>query len=155
VTASRLHKGRSFVVPGLAALVALAILIGLGTWQLQRMAWKQDLIAQIQARAYGEPGAVVPESDWASWRADRDEFRKVRVTGTFLHEFEAPVYGLAPGERQGTAHRRPLDVADSAAHGDALRSGRGLRGETWPGLDTLLASVSTAEHGCVRFSSGL
>ena len=44
---------------------------------------------------------IVPESDWAAWRADRDEFRKVRVTGTFLHEFEAPVYGLAPGERQG------------------------------------------------------
>jgi len=31
VTASGLHKGRSLVVPGLAALVALAILIGLGT----------------------------------------------------------------------------------------------------------------------------
>ena len=46
---------------GLATLVALAILIGLGTWQLQRKAWKEDLIAQIQARAYGEPGAIVPQ----------------------------------------------------------------------------------------------
>ncbi|QRM28471.1 SURF1 family protein [Microvirga sp. VF16] len=95
------HNGRSLILPGLAALVALAILIGLGTWQLQRKAWKEDLIAQIEARAYGDPGAIVPESDWATWRADQDEFRKVRITGTFLHEFEAPVYGLAPGERQG------------------------------------------------------
>jgi surfeit locus 1 family protein len=100
VTASS-HKSRSLILPGLAALVALAILIGLGTWQLQRRAWKEDLIAQIAARAYGEPGAIVPETDWAAWRADQDEFRKVRVTGTFLHQFEAPVYGLASGERQG------------------------------------------------------
>ncbi len=101
MTADSLHKGRSLILPGLAALVALAILTGLGTWQLQRMAWKEDLIAQIEARAYGEPGAIVPEADWPVWRADRDEYRKVRVTGTFLHQFEAPVYGLAPGERQG------------------------------------------------------
>lgn len=101
MTADSLHKGRSLILPGLAALVALAILTGLGTWQLQRMAWKEDLIAQIEARAYGEPGAIVPEADWPAWRADRDEYRKVRVTGTFLHQFEAPVYGLAPGERQG------------------------------------------------------
>jgi surfeit locus 1 family protein len=101
VTASRLQKGRSLIVPGLAALVALAILIGLGTWQLQRKAWKEDLIAQIETRAYGEPGDILPESEWLAWRADQDEFRKVRVTGSFLHAFEAPVYGLARGERQG------------------------------------------------------
>ncbi len=101
MTASSLHKGRSLALPGLAALVALAILLGLGTWQLQRKAWKEDLIAQIETRAYGEPGTIVPESEWPTWRADQDEFRKVRVTGTFLHRFEAPVYGLARGERQG------------------------------------------------------
>ncbi len=101
MTSARLNNGRSLVVPGLAALVALAILIGLGTWQLQRRAWKEDLIRQIAARAHGEPGAIVPEEQWAGWRADQDEFRKVRVTGTFLHALEAPVYGLAAGERQG------------------------------------------------------
>jgi surfeit locus 1 family protein len=101
VTSARLNNGRSLVVPGLAALIALAILIGLGTWQLQRRAWKEDLIQQIAARAYGEPGAIVPEEQWAGWRSDQDEFRKVRVTGTFLHPLEAPVYGLAAGERQG------------------------------------------------------
>jgi surfeit locus 1 family protein len=119
VTASRLHKGRSLIVPGLAALVALAILIGLGTWQLQRKAWKEDLIAQIETRAYGEPGAILPEADWTSWRADQDEFRKVRVTGTFLHQFEAPVYGLARGERQGAPIQgyyliTPLKLASGA-----------------------------------------
>lgn len=101
MTAARPHKTRSLALAGLAALVALAILLGLGTWQLQRKAWKEDLLSQIKARAYGEPGNILPERDWETWRADQDEFRKVRVTGTFMLASEAPVYGLAPGERQG------------------------------------------------------
>lgn len=101
MTAATTSKGRSLLLPALASLIALAILIGLGTWQLQRKAWKESLVQQIEARAYGEPGAIVPEAEWSTWRADHDEFRKVRVTGTFIHDLEVPVYGLAPGERQG------------------------------------------------------
>ena len=33
----------------LAAAIALAILIGLGIWQIQRLAWKQDLLARVAA----------------------------------------------------------------------------------------------------------
>ena len=40
-----------------------------------------------------------PRRTWPRWQASSDEFRKVRVKGTFLHEFEAPVHGLAPGQR--------------------------------------------------------
>jgi surfeit locus 1 family protein len=112
------QSGRSLLFPGLAALIALAILIGLGTWQLQRKAWKEDLIAQIQARAYGEAGAIVPATAWSTWRAGEDEFRRVRVTGTFLHQYETPVYGLAPGQRgspaQGYYLMTPLRLADGA-----------------------------------------
>jgi surfeit locus 1 family protein len=107
--------GRSLVLPGLATLIALGVLLGLGTWQLQRKAWKESLIAQIEARAYGEPGAILPPSEWAGWRADRDEFRRVRVTGTFLHRFETPVYGLASGPRgaaQGYYLMTPLKLPD-------------------------------------------
>jgi surfeit locus 1 family protein len=107
VTASSLHKGRSLVLPGLATLIALAILIGLGTWQLQRKAWKEDLVSQIETRAFGEPGAIVPETEWPNWRADQDEFRKVRVTG------------LARGEREGAPIQgyyllTPLKLASGA-----------------------------------------
>lgn len=92
-------RWRSLLAPGLATLVGLAILIALGVWQLDRKAWKEDLIARIEARAFGPPGEIVPEASWPAWQADQDEFRRVRVTGTFLHELEAPVHGLAPGER--------------------------------------------------------
>ena len=90
----------------------------LGTWQLQRKTWKEGLIAQIEARAYGEPGAIVPPSAWRDWHPAQDEFRKVRVEGTFLHQFETPVYGLAPGQRgtpaQGFFLITPLRLADGA-----------------------------------------
>ena len=33
----------------LVTLVALAILLGLGTWQLQRLAWKEDLLTRVAA----------------------------------------------------------------------------------------------------------
>ncbi len=111
-------RWRSILAPGLAALVALAILIGLGTWQLQRKTWKDGLIAQIEARAGGEPGSILPESRWGAWRADEDQFRRVSVTGRFLHEHEAPIHGLAPADRgapaQGFYLFTPLRMADGA-----------------------------------------
>lgn len=88
---------RSLLGPAIATLVALAILLSLGVWQLQRRAWKDGLIAQIEARAHGAPGEIVPESAWASWRAAHDEFRRVRLAGIFLHDLEAPVHGLTAG----------------------------------------------------------
>lgn len=88
---------RSVLAPGIATLVALAVLVSLGVWQLERKAWKESLIAQIEARAHGDPGEIVPAAAWPSWRAADDEFRRVRVTGTFLHDLEAPVHGLTPG----------------------------------------------------------
>ncbi|MBF9231801.1 SURF1 family protein [Microvirga alba] len=115
---ARPSRGASLVLPGIATLIALAILIGLGAWQLQRKAWKEDLIAQIEARAYGEPGRILPEAAWSAWHQDQDEFRKVRVTGTFLYQNETPVYGLAPALRgapaQGFYLMTPLRLQDGA-----------------------------------------
>jgi len=111
-------RWRTLLAPGIAALVALAVLIGLGTWQVQRMAWKEGLIAQIEARARGEAGTIMPEESWSAWQADNDQFRRVSVTGRFLHEHEAPVHGLAPAERgapaQGFYLFTPLRLASGA-----------------------------------------
>jgi surfeit locus 1 family protein len=110
---------RLLVAPGLATLVALGILIALGTWQLQRKAWKEDLIQQVESRSHGEPGAILPEASWGDWQASRDEFRRVRVTGRFQHADETPVYGLAPTEMRGAPVQgyfvmTPLRLADGA-----------------------------------------
>lgn len=117
---------RSLVLPGLASLIALAILLGLGTWQLQRKAWKEGLIAQIEARAHGEPGEILPPSEWAGWQAEKDQFRRVRVTGTFLHQFETPVYGLAPAQRGAPAQGYYLMTPLRLAGGEILVINRGF-----------------------------
>nr|WP_246736230.1 SURF1 family protein [Enterovirga sp. DB1703] len=78
----------------------MAILLALGFWQLERKAWKEGLLSSIDARAFGEPVPVPQEADWPSWSADRDEFRRVRLSGTFLHDREVQLHGLAE-ERRG------------------------------------------------------
>lgn len=109
---------RFLIAPGLATLVALVILVSLGIWQLERKAWKESLIAQIDARAHGEPGAIVPEAQWPEWRAADDEFRHVRLSGTFLHDKEVPLHGLLSGQRgspvQGFYLFTPLRLASGA-----------------------------------------
>ncbi|HEY8382985.1 MAG TPA: SURF1 family protein [Microvirga sp.] len=111
-------RWRALVAPGIAALMALAVLLGLGTWQLQRRDWKENLIAQIETRSKAEPGAILPPDSWATWEAERDEFRRVRLTGTFLHEHETPVHGLSPGQRgmpvQGFYLITPLRIEGGA-----------------------------------------
>ena len=92
----RTTRLRSLVAPSLAALVCLAILLGLGFWQLARKGVKEALIARIVERSHVEPPAAPPPFD--AWDARADEFGRVRVTGTFLHDRETLVHGLAPGE---------------------------------------------------------
>ena len=66
------------------AAPAFVALLGLGTWQLQRLEWKQDLIAHRTA-ALGQPAAALPLDDQG---ASASDFRRVSLTGRFLHEFE-------------------------------------------------------------------
>lgn len=53
-----------------------AILIGLGTWQVQRLAWKEGIIATIDERIAADPVALPTELD-----VDRDAYLPVQVTG--------------------------------------------------------------------------
>jgi surfeit locus 1 family protein len=121
VKTATLPRGRvrGLLWPGAAAFVALAILLALGFWQLERKAWKEDLIARIAERAHGEPAALPAPATFDQWSARDDEFRRVRATGTFLHEFETPVHGLAPGLRgapqQGYYLFTPLRLPSGAA----------------------------------------
>jgi surfeit locus 1 family protein len=98
--------------------VALAILLTLGTWQLERKAWKEDLLAAIDARAFGQPVPAPPESAWPSWSPAKDEFRRVQLSGTFLHDREIRLHGLTEERRgqplQGFYVFTPLRLPDGA-----------------------------------------
>jgi surfeit locus 1 family protein len=60
------------------AAAGCAVLLGLMTWQLQRLAWKEGLIATLEARLAAPPVPLPAHPDPA-----RDEFLRVTVTGRF------------------------------------------------------------------------
>ena len=109
------RRFRPRLIPTIATFVTLIILLGLGTWQVERLQWKTDLIARVQAGLAADPvdlpGDVGQPADW--------EYRRVRVTGQFQHQNEAYIgprlYTGADGQqRQGVHVLTPLVRDDGA-----------------------------------------
>lgn len=63
-------------------VLLVAVFVGLGTWQVQRLFWKLDLIARVDARVHAAP---VPAPAGAV-DAAADEYRHVTATGLFEHD---------------------------------------------------------------------
>jgi surfeit locus 1 family protein len=110
---------KPLVLPGFFALVGMAILVGLGVWQLERLAWKEDLIARIDARIHAAPVPAPQEADWPRWNAAGDEYRPVSVQGVFLDERTVFVIANATLQRDGGAILgymvlTPLRLADGS-----------------------------------------
>jgi surfeit locus 1 family protein len=77
-----------------AALVCAALLAGLGIWQVQRLQWKLDLIARVEARVNAEPVAAPGPSEWNAISPASHEYLQVRLHGRFLHDREALVQAV-------------------------------------------------------------
>jgi surfeit locus 1 family protein len=83
---------RGLVLPSLIALMGFAVLIALGTWQIERRAWKEALIETVTLRAAAAPVALPARARWASLSPENDEFRRVAFRAEFVHAQEALVY---------------------------------------------------------------
>lgn len=93
--------------PGLAALCMFLVLIGLGTWQLQRLRWKQGILAQID-RAEASPPVPL--------QGEPSPFTKVAATGRLRADLSA-LYGAVVrntrrGEQMGAFLIQPLERPD-------------------------------------------
>jgi len=82
---------RRLLVPGLLTMIGLAILIGLGTWQLQRKQWKEDLIATLNHQMAAEPKRLPDASSRAAMTRDNSEFQRVSLSVEFIPDAK-PVY---------------------------------------------------------------
>lgn len=99
------ERWRSLVVPALFAALALGMLFSLGAWQLSRLAWKQGLIAQVDERARAPAIPLAGRDAWGRMSPERDDYRRVTVTGRFRHEAEAYLYHVAGDSRQADRDR--------------------------------------------------
>jgi surfeit locus 1 family protein len=71
--------------------VAVAGFLALGVWQVQRLAWKQELIARVQRNVQGAPVPAPGPAAWPQLSRAADEYRRVRLRGSFAHALETPV----------------------------------------------------------------
>jgi len=76
--------------------LALPLLIGLGVWQMERLAWKEQLLAEV-AEGLGKAPAPL-ETPPDAWKAlVTREYRPVTVTGQFRHGDERHVFASQDG----------------------------------------------------------
>jgi len=103
------------LVLSIFAFAALCVLIGLGTWQMQRLQWKNELITKIETRTGLAPIglAEVMETRRQGGGRDDTEYRPVRVSGRFDHSKAVRVYELDHG-RAGWHVYTPLILPDRA-----------------------------------------
>jgi surfeit locus 1 family protein len=110
---------RGLVIPGVAAGLAFGILIALGVWQLQRLEWKEALIARVSERVDAAPVAAPGPDEWAGLDIVGLEYVPVTVAGRFLHRDEAHVFTVLSEPRgryggMGYLVMTPLETADGS-----------------------------------------
>jgi len=97
---------------GLTALVlaALAVLVGLGLWQIERLQWKEGLIAKIETRSKG-PAISLKEASVMAGEGQDPSYHRVRASGRFQHEKERHLFAVSDG-RSGWRVITPLKTED-------------------------------------------
>ena len=116
---------RRMIAPLLFGLIGAAILVSLGVWQLQRLGWKEEMLAQIDAMLMEAPVPLPAVLD-----ADLDRYRGVTVVGRFTGEVVFSLDSLkdvGPGKRviavfETADHRRVLVDRGIWLDGDAAPS---------------------------------
>ncbi|SLN74952.1 SURF1 family protein [Ruegeria meonggei] len=87
-------------------LAGLGVLISLGVWQVQRMAWKHDVLAAIESRITADPVALPSQVSEGA-----DKYLPVRVSGEML---PGEVHVLVSVKQVGAGYRviQPFRTGD-------------------------------------------
>lgn len=109
MTATAGRRLRPTLWATVATAAALLVLLGLGTWQVDRLFWKRDLLARIDARLSAPAVALealdrLPPGDL--------EYRRARATGRFLHDREMHLAARALRGQVGYHVVTPFELAD-------------------------------------------
>jgi len=100
---------RPLLAPTLWFLPGLALLVGLGIWQIERLHEKEALIASVEAGMKASPvplAAVLKDGPAGA------EYHHVRVAGHFLHDKELYLFAQGPKGAVGVHIVTPLVLDD-------------------------------------------
>jgi cytochrome oxidase assembly protein ShyY1 len=84
----------------LFTLAMVALLVGLGMWQLQRRVEKHALIAALSERLAVPPRPLPAPAQWSALTPASDEFRRVSFAATYQPRPDAMVYSSGSGIRE-------------------------------------------------------
>ncbi|WP_394344597.1 SURF1 family protein [Aliirhizobium smilacinae] len=99
------------ILAAILVLVSLAILLTLGTWQVERLHWKEGLLADIAERRAAEPVSL-SEIEHRAAAGEDIEYRRVSLSGTFDHASERHFFATFEG-RTGFYVYTPLTLSDA------------------------------------------
>lgn len=74
-----------------AAALMCAGFLALGCWQLQRLAWKLDLIERVEQRVHATPVPAPGPERWLLMSAASDEYLRLTAAGLWLHSLSTRV----------------------------------------------------------------
>ena len=120
------------LVPLLFGLFGVAILTSLGVWQLQRLEWKETVLAEIEARIGAAPVVLPDQVDPAS-----DKYLPVSVSGRSTGQ---ALYALVSTKERGAGYR--LISAFETENGRRVLLDEGF--VPVAGIDTLVAPPEAA-----------
>ncbi|MBB4184861.1 surfeit locus 1 family protein [Sinorhizobium terangae] len=107
-------RGRLGRIAGLILVVAaFGVLVSLGTWQVQRLQWKEGLLAAIAERRTAPPVSL-KEIEAMAAAGDDIDYRTVSVSGTYDHGKERHFFATHEG-RTGYYVFTPLMLDDGRA----------------------------------------
>ena len=86
------RRGKGVIEATVFAVVGVIILIGLGSWQLDRKVWKENLIATVTTRIERAPQDLPPRAGWPRLVQEGNEYTRVVFPAEFLPGEEALVY---------------------------------------------------------------
>jgi surfeit locus 1 family protein len=86
----------SRIVLAVAVVVATAVLLGLGAWQVQRLQWKEALIAEVNARI-AAPARPLAEIEALNAEGGDVDYYPVSLKGRFDHSREMFFYTTHEG----------------------------------------------------------
>ncbi|MFO1062023.1 MAG: SURF1 family protein [Dongiaceae bacterium] len=100
---------RPLLGPTLFTVPAVLLMLGLAVWQVQRLHWKTALIAERTERIQADPVAALPI---AAADVAAAEYRRIRLTGSFLNDHELYLAARSLRGAPGYHVVTPLRLAD-------------------------------------------